>query len=86
MPLAGDLVYIRHFASSSPAGNIVFVKPDFDTAPCVFVVGFWAGNYEVCAETCCREARGAFYFGHLALDVADGGEVDEVEGILLPIC
>lgn len=42
---------------------------------------FWL-TYDICAETSGREARGTFDFGHLAFNVSDAGEVDEVEWVL----
>jgi hypothetical protein len=70
---AGVLVYIWHAAARCSAGDVVLVEPDLDLAPGVFVVGFWTGDDQICAEPGGGEAGCGFGLWHLALDVADRG-------------
>lgn len=80
--LACDLVYIWHLAACSSCGYIIFVKSNLDPSPGIFMVGFWACHNQICTEPGSRKTRGAFDLWHFGLDVADTGEVDEVERVL----
>jgi len=72
------LVYVWQFAARGTARDIIFVVADLDAAPGVFVVGIRTSDDQIGAESSSRKTWGSFDLGHLTLNIADAGKVDEV--------